>query len=298
MTLDLRARLAERLEARAHPLREVDRTVRSAQGVEVLDLTFRTVGGEPVRGVFCRPTGRSAPLPAVLVIHAHGNAYGIGAAELMEGRPALVRPVGPDLAAMGIQSLCLDMPCFGQRAEIRESAAAKAALWRGGSLAGQMIGESVAALDWLSCEAGVDPHRIGVFGLSMGATLGYWLAAVDTRVAALVQECCFADFDRLIAVGAHDLHGIYLCVPGLPGLASNGEIAGLVAPRAQFIGWGERDPLTPPLATAPALAEVRAAYAARGGRLVLHREMEEGHRETAAMRAAAMQFFREALASD
>ena len=106
----------------------------------------------------------------------------------------------------------------------------------GRSLAGQMLGELASALDWLAAGPGTDPARIGVFGLSMGATLGYWLGAVEPRVAAVAHLCCFADFGPLVASGAHDLHGIYLTVPGLLAMASNGEIAGLIAPRPQFVG--------------------------------------------------------------
>jgi dienelactone hydrolase len=90
--------------------------------------------------------------------------------------------------------LAIDLPCFGGRAAAAEGAAAKAALWRGGSLAGQMLGELASALDWLAADPGVDARRIGVFGLSMGATLGYWLGAVEPRLAAVAHLCCFADF--------------------------------------------------------------------------------------------------------
>ncbi len=40
----------------------------------------------------------------------------------------------------------------------------------------------------------------------------------------------------------HDLHGIYLTIPGLLEVAGNGEIAGLIAPRPQLICIGDRDP--------------------------------------------------------
>ena len=78
-------------------------------------------------------------------------------------------------------------------------------------------------------------------------------------------------------------------------MAGNGQIAGMVAPRAQFIGLGDLDPLTPPEAMAVALAQVEAAYAAAGGRLVIHREPASGHVETPAMRAAMLDFMSEAL---
>lgn len=291
----LTARLTGLFELEDHPLALVAERVERQPGLTLRHLTFRAKTGEAVRGILCRPD-RDGPLPAVLNIHAHGGRYDIGADELMAGRPALQSPMGPALAALGIQSLCLDMPCFGLRAGVTESAAAKAALWQGRSLAGQMLGESKAAVDWLAADPGTDCERIGVFGISMGATLGYWLAAVDPRIRALAQECCYADFAPLIQSGAHDLHGIYLTVPGLLPLASNGTIAGLVAPRAQFIGIGDTDPLTPPVAVDSALAATRAAYAAQGGRLVLHREPLTGHVETAAMRAAVLDFLVQELA--
>jgi hypothetical protein len=289
------ARLRQVFEVDDHPLRMVSEHSEAEGSPAVTRLTFATSAGEAVRGVCCRPADRAEPCAAVLVIHAHGNRYDIGADELLAGRPALHAPIGPALAELGIASLCLDLPCFGYRATVTESAAAKAALWHGRSLAGQMVGECQAALNWLAGQPWVRPDRVGVFGISMGATLGYWLSAVDPRVRALVQECCLADFGALITLGAHDLHGIYLTIPGLLNIASNGQIAGLMAPRAQFVGIGEADPLTPPEAVNVALAEVRAAYAAIGGRLVVHREPLAGHVETPAMREAALAFLGQEL---
>lgn len=291
----MRDALCRLFEIDDHPLAfsDVLRDLPAPEGMRLAQVAATTAAGEPVRGFWCRPA--QDPLaadhfPAVLVIHAHGGRYHIGADELMQGRPALAGPPGPALARMGVASLCLDLPCFGVRQEPGESARAKAALWQGRSLAGQMMGESRAALDWLAAQPGVDAGRLGVFGISMGCTLGYWLAAVEPRVRALVQECCLADFAALIETGAHEGHGIYLTVPGLLPVAANGEIAGMVAPRAQFIGLGDLDPLTPPHAADIALAQVRAAYARTGGRLVVHREPAAGHQETPEMRAAALAF--------
>ena len=194
-------------------------------------------------------------------------------------------------------TLAIDLPGFGGRATASESALAKARLWRGRSLAGQMLGELASALGWLAARPDVDARRIGAFGISMGATLGYWLAAVDPRIACVAHLCCFADFDRLIETGAHDLHGIYLTIPGLVEVASNGRIAGLIAPRPQLIGIGDLDPLTPPYAVDPALATVRTAYADAGAseNLALLRQADVGHQESPEMRAAVLAFFRRHL---
>jgi hypothetical protein len=291
------ASLTDMFELFDHPLRLVDCSKHLAEtnGATITELVFATAQQELIRGVFCQPENRTKPLPAVLVIHAHGARFDIGADELMHGRPALHRPLGPDLASLGIVSLCLDMPCFGGRRDQTESAAAKARLWEGRSLAGQMMGECKSALDWLSQHPDVLPKQIGVFGISMGATLGYWLAAMDTRVSAVAHECCLSDFRALIETGAHDLHGIYLTIPGLLARISNGALAGMVAPRPQFIGLGDLDPLTPPYATDIALTQLRDAYDVAGGTLVVHRESGAGHQETAAMRNALLKFFADTL---
>jgi dienelactone hydrolase len=290
---DITSTLRRLFELDDHPLVAVGEAqpLPSSGAAKVSELGFATARGEPVRGLWCQPARHAAPWPAVLVIHAHGARYDIGADELLRGRPALQSPLGPVLAERGIASLCLDMPCFGRRATRSESHAAKACLWEGRSLAGQMLGESRSALDWLAANPRVRPDRIGLFGISMGATLGYWLAALDPRIRALAQDCCLADFRALIETGAHDLHGIYLTIPGLLGLASNGALAGRVAPRPQFIGLGDRDPLTPPPAADRALAELRQAYAQAGGKVTVHREPDAGHEETPAMRAAMLRFF-------
>jgi dienelactone hydrolase len=159
-----------------------------------------------------------------------------------------------------------------------------------------MMGELAAGLDWLKARPDVDPDRVGAYGLSMGATFAYWLGAARADLAFVAQACCFADFAALIETGAHDLHGAYLTVPGLLNVASNGVLAGRVAPRPHWIGLGADDPLTPPAARARALEELWAAYAATPDRLVVHLEDGLGHRESPAMRASLVAFLSRALA--
>jgi len=279
-----------------HPLRFAGSECTILDGVALETISFETAAGEPVRGLLTRPAG-SGRHPAILYIHAHGGRYGIGASELLDSRPALQGALGPVLARMGYGALSIDLPCFGQRANTAESAQAKALLWRGRSLAGQMLSELSSALDWLASRPDIDDGRIGAFGISMGATFGYWLAAVEPRIACLVHQCCYADLDALIETGAHDLHGIYLTIPGLLDIASNGTIAGLIAPRPQLACIGDLDPLTPPAAVDKALAETLAAYEAAGAseNFSLCREPAIGHQESPAMRAATLDFFRRHL---
>ena len=294
----LRQALREKFEIGAHPLTLTESVGIDHDGMWLERLTFATANGENARGFLLRPPG-DAPVPAILYIHAHGNAYDIGADELLSGRVALLSPLGPEFARRGYAVLMIELPAFGARSQPGESARAKAALWHGRSLAGQMLGEQAAAFEWLASRPDIIANRIAVFGISMGATFSYWLAAVEPRLAASAHLCAYADYAALIDAGNIDLHGIYLTVPGLLTLAGNGEIAGLIAPRPQLIGIGDLDPLTPPVAFDTAFAQTRRAYEEAGAanRLVFVREPEAGHVETPAMRAAVFSFFDRHLAS-
>ena len=293
----IRRQLSEAFEIGAHSLRFLGAETATGDGYVLETLSFSSGEGETVRGYVTRPPDATAPLPAILYIHAHGGRYEIGADELIAGRPALLSPPAPVFASEGYLTLTIDLPCFGTRQDPGESARAKARIWHGRSLAGQMLGELHSALDYLAARPDVDASHIAAYGISMGATFSYWLAAVDDRISALAHLCCYADFDKMIASGAHDGHGIYLSVPGLLDLASNGVIAGLVAPRPQFVGLGARDPLTPPDAIEKALSETRAAYSAAGadGAFQVLFESEGGHAETPALRRAVLDFFAQNL---
>ena len=292
------SRLRQAFEIGEHSLALVSKHEEEAEGFVIERLGFVNGFGETVRGILTRPVGEGC-WPGILCIHAHGGRYDIGADEMLYGRKALLGPLGPVFAKAGYVSVMIDMPAFGVRANPDESARAKARLWLGKSLAGQMLGEQHAALAWLSQRSDVKAGQVGVFGISMGATLGYWLAAVETGIACAAHLCCYADFGELVRTGAHDLHGIYLTIPGLLAVAPNGAIAGCIAPRPQLIGIGDLDPLTPPQAVDLALMQTRQSYRECGadGRLLLVREANSGHVETPAMRQAVMAFFRDHLAT-
>ncbi len=261
-------------------------------------LTLRSTDGSTARAYLTGPSSPWLNLPAMIYCHAHGNRHAIGASELVGGRPALIDPpYAVALAEAGFVALCLDLPCFGERASESESAAAKRHLWRGTTLFGQMLSELAGLVDVLGEIGGVDTDRIGAMGISMGATLSFWLAALDTRIAAVAQLCCFADLATLVNDGAHDLHGIYMTVPGLLGTFSTGEIAGMAAPRPQLVCIGTDDPLTPPGAVARAAADAQAAYGARGAGAAFELIAQDGvgHKETTAIRSAVLRFLVAAL---
>ena len=141
-----------------------------AHGAHRLHEIALTINGAAITGLFMLPDG-PGPHPAVLYAHAHGNRYTIGADELILGRPALQGPYGPALADLGIASLAIDLAPFGARqAQAAEAALAKAALWHGTPMMGQMLAELAAAFGWLAAQPMIDGARIATLGLSMGGT--------------------------------------------------------------------------------------------------------------------------------
>lgn len=258
------------------------------------DLLFETAGGVPVPALFLRPPDGQTPVPALVYCHAHGNRYTMGREELIEGRPSLQGPYAADLVALGLAALCMDMPCFGTRQLPMESARAKAALWRGETLFGQMLAEQMAGLSFLADHPVVDRNRLGALGFSMGSTLAWWLAAMDERVRAASALCSFADLETLVDLGEHDGHGTYMTVPGLLPVARSGQIAGLTTPRALQICVGLNDWSTPEGAFNRGRQDLEAAYGGRQG-LEFHIEPDAAHEETPAMRAAVLRFLKRQL---
>ncbi len=262
-------------------------------GWQVEDRLFQTTDGDQVPAYFIRPSTDQPPVPAVLYCHAHGNEYGIGRQELLAGRPALqAPPYAAELIALGCAVLCLEMPCFGERSDINESATAKSRLWHGRPLFGQMLAEQTAGIDFLADHPSVDASRIAAMGISMGGTHAWWLAALEPRLRAAVSMCCFSDLECLINTGQHDGHGQYMTVPGLLQTCSTGTLAGLAAPTAQLICVGLQDWSTPGDCFAKARQELARAYDDAGAAHLLefHVEAELGHQESAVMRQRVIDF--------
>jgi len=280
------------------PARLVSRSIEAGDGFSIERLTFDLGDAAPVRAILTRPTAIASRAPAILYMHAHGGRYDVGVNEILDGQTYMGPPLGPVFARQGYVTLMLEMPLFGERATISEGALAKALLWRGRTLMGQMLSELTAALGYLAGRDDVDPTRIAAYGISMGCTHAFMLAALDDRIAAVAQICCFADYGMMIDLGAHDGHGHYLTIPGMLLETSIGEICGAIAPRPQLICLGEDDSLTPAAAVTKARCETEASYLAAGHPGALEFFIQPGvrHQETPEMRERVLGFLRRVLA--
>lgn len=212
----------------------------------VLDLN----GQEPVPALLLIPDKRQERAPGMLYIHWHAGMYGLGKEQLVRGveqQPAYA----PVCAEKGIVTLAIDSWCFGERqheadGHTGEEDAFKLMLWRGQVLYGMMLFDELRALDYLAGRAEVDPQRLSAFGMSMGATKAWWLAALDKRVKLCMDVCCLTDYEELIKANSLKEHGIYYYVPSLLKHFQTAQINELIVPRAHLSVNGRFDALTPP----------------------------------------------------
>jgi len=245
-------------------------------------------GIERVPAYFTRPKALSGPVPAILFNHSHA----VGKGELL-GAEAYMPPPGwaEALARKGIAALAIDAWNFGERRGRTESELFKEMLWKGQVLWGMMVHDSLRALDYLAARPEVDAARLGTLGMSMGSTMAWWVAALDTRPRVCVDICCLTDFDALIRARGLDEHGIYYYVPRLLRHFSTADINALIAPRPHLALAGNFDRLTPTAGLEAVDARLRGVYAACGApeawRLSRY---DVGHVETVGMRVEALAF--------
>jgi hypothetical protein len=289
--------LLGRLPSRSRPISAVKVSEEERESFVLEKLLLDLNGIEPVPAYFLRPTNARGKTPVILYNHAHGGEYKIGKEEVLSGRSALFRPpYGEALTRLGISVLCFDAWAFGERAARTESAIFKEMLWKGQVMWGMMVYDSLRALDYLETRPDVDADRIGTLGLSMGSTMAWWVAALDTRVKVTVDLCCLTDFQALIEAGGLDLHGIYYYVPDLLNHFTTAQINELIAPRPHLSLAGDRDALTPVPGLIRIDEQLRKTYEALGApdAWILKR-YDVGHQETAEMRDEVTAFLQKWL---
>jgi dienelactone hydrolase len=251
----------------------------------ILDLN----GIEPVPAVLLIPDHRQDPAPGLLFIHWHAGQYDLGKEQLLCGT-SVQRAYAPVCVEKGLVTLAIDSWCFGERqhetnGQQGEEDAFKEMLWRGRVLFGMMLFDEFQALSYLASRSEVDPQRLGVFGMSMGATKAWWLAALDPRVRSTMDVCCLTDFDSLIAAHGLSGHGIYYYVPSLLKHFTTTEINALIVPRPHLSVNGRKDPLTPPQGVERIRDELVPLYRKYGRETDLRMELFDcAHQELPQMR--------------
>jgi dienelactone hydrolase len=310
---DIRARLIELLgHLPPRPKSPAVQTlVREDRGDYVYEsFRFDNGAGATVPGVLLLPKGRAKPGPAILYCHWHGGEYEKGKTELF-GAEHTPEPPGPTLARRGYAVLAIDAYCFGERngqgpggpgepGGAGELTASKFNLWVGRSLWGMILRDDLMALDYLASRPEVDTQRIGVTGMSMGATRSWWLMALDERIKTGVAVACLTRYQDLIAHEGLKYHGIYYYVPGLLNHFDTEAILALSAPRPILLMNGDRDEGSPVDGIRTIETQVRPIYQLYGVEAFFRSEVyaDMGHEYRPPMWQNTLAWFEQHLAPD
>ena len=235
---------------------EVEILSREDYGEYVVEkFQFDNEAGAIVPGYLLVPKNASAKLPAILYCHWHGGDYDVGKEELFQARHTPEQP-GPAFARRGYVVLAIDASGFGERngqgpdgpAEknyTAEETASKFNLWVGRTFWGMLLRDDLMALDYLASRPEVDPDRIGVTGMSMGATRTWWLMALDERLKTGVAIACLSRYQNVIEHRLLHEFDIGYFVPNMLNHFDSEAVVALIAPRPLLLQTGDQDPGSP-----------------------------------------------------
>lgn len=264
----------------------------------VLDLN----GIEPVPAILTVPKRRPNRAPGLLFIHWHGGMYDLGKEQLLRG--TTVQPAyAPVCAELGFVTLAIDSWCFGERKRDKdghrgEEDAFKSMLWEGKVLWGMMMFDEYRALSYLAGRPEVDANQLGAFGMSMGSTKAWWLAALDPRVKTTIDVCCLTDFASLLEAHGLSGHGVYYFVPSLLKQFDTADINSLIVPRSRLSVNGRKDSLTPPKGVEKVREKLLPLYRAHGREQDCRIELFDcAHEETPEMRRLIIDWMKTHLAA-
>ena len=244
---------------------------REDRGDYVLEtFEFDNGAGDRVPGYLLLPKVGKPPYPALVYLHYHGGEYALGKEALFQAWPGEGK-LGEELVRCGYAVMCIDAYCFGARrgrgpggpAEVNvaeEMSTAKHFLWKGTSLFAMMARDDLVSLDYLLSRPEIDKARVGAFGMSMGSTRAWWLAALDDRVSAVVAVACLTRYEDLARARDYRAHGIYYYVPGVMKHFDTEAVLSLIAPRPFLTLTGNRDEGSPVSGVASLNEATAAAY--------------------------------------
>lgn len=182
------------------------------QGYSVEKILFESQPKFYVTGGLFLPDPKKfpPPWPAVLVVCGHST----------EGKQQLGYQSGTALAALnGLAALIIDPVGQGERMQvltdegkpaIKGSTTEHTVLGTGAILVGWntarwMIGDGMAAIDYLQSREDIQGDRIGCMGNSGGGTQTSYLMALDERITAAAPSCYITSFKRLLeTIGPQD----------------------------------------------------------------------------------------------
>lgn len=250
---------------------KVETVSREDKGAYVVEkFRFDNGAGSIVPGYLILPKSVTGKAPGILYCHWHAGEYDLGKEELFQAKHTPEAP-GPAFAARGYAVLAIDAPGFGERngqgpdgPGIRdyagEETASKFDLWVGRTFWGMLLRDDLMALDYFVSRPEVDADRIGVTGMSMGATRTWWLMALDERIKVGAATACMTRYENMILHGEIHQHDIGYFVPNMLRHFDSEAVIALIAPRPILFQTGDEDKGSPVDGIRAIEAAVRPAY--------------------------------------
>jgi dienelactone hydrolase len=254
-------------------------------GYRIEPVTYEAEPGDRIPALLLVPDGISAThtAPAVAVWHQHNGEYHLGKTEPagLAGNP--MHHTGVALVCEGYVVLCPDALCFEERQDdpltrgdferfefLRYVVAGQCMAWKN-------ILDMRRAIDYLCSRPEVRQERIGCYGHSMGSTHTWLVGPWEPRLKCLVGNCCLPTYAAIHRTKI--LHCFPNFVPGWFQYGDTPDIAGLIAPRALHLNFGETDSGSPIQEVRQGVETIARAYAAAGApeKFSHYIEADSGH---------------------
>src|SRR5262245_45816918 len=166
--------------------------------------------------------------PAVLVVHGHWAGA---------RRDPVVQARCLGLVRLGFFVLAVD--AFGSGERYHEPARGTyhgalygSALWPAGlTLLGVQVYDNRRAVDYLLTRPEVDGSKLGITGASGGGNQSMYAGALDERLAAVVPVCSVGTYRAYLRAACC----VCEVLPGALRFTEEGDVLGLVAPRALLV---------------------------------------------------------------
>jgi dienelactone hydrolase len=207
------------------PLAPVQVDVLKRDGYRIEKLLFQSRLDVWVTASAYVPEGVKAKVPAVLAVHGHWP---------LARRDPVVQARCLGLVKLGFVVLAVDAFGAGERytkpaAGTYHGALYGSTLWPSGqTLLGLQVYDNRRAVDYLRTRPEVDGDRLGITGASGGGNQTMYAGALDERFRAVVPVCSVGNYQ----VYLHAACCVCEVLPGALRFAEEGDVLGLVAPRA------------------------------------------------------------------
>ncbi len=254
-------------------------------GYRIEKLIFQSRPGVWVTASAYVPKARGK-VPAVLAVHGHWPGA---------RRDPVVQARCLGLVKLGFFVLAVDAFGSGERYTAPalgtyHGALYGSTLWPAGqTLLGMQVYDNRRAVDYLLGRPEVDGSRLGITGASGGGNQTMYAGALDERFGAVVPVCSVGTYQAYL----HAACCVCEVLPGGLRMAEEGDVLGLVAPRALLVINATRDAFQFSVAEAEkSVARARAIYRlhAAGDKLgkveerIRHATFESPHAYNQAMR--------------